>query len=421
MAFKVDSLEGNENAAEYTRKAPAGGRWGQTWDAFKGNFGKIVFINIIMLVFFAPAVAIIVLRSMYISGMGMQYPFNSNTGIGYPAYPGSEGLTESIYLSADLLFYSLLIVAGFIASIGIAGGAYSLKKLMNTGGEFSFKSFFRNGVKSCYFNAVFPVTLFLAFFFMTALVGDWKDLAIATGSAKGGPITAYVFAIIATVLVGIYSGWLLAVGVSYKLKITTLIKNSFVLMIGTPIQTIFFAGLALMPVWLYLIGLSAMIVQLISYIILVLFGLSFILLVWMSYTQGVFDAIVTPNIKAAEEAAKAKRTPQQVAIDKAEEEKQLARELVAAGKSELIGKPILPIAEEAAVAPLGMTYTRADVSRVSDDKKKLAGEISAYEQEHKNDPVYAEYNKLFAEREKALQSDGKKGKKKKVSSENLLR
>ncbi len=68
-----------------------------------------------------------------------------------------------------------------------------------------------------------------------------------------------------------------------------------------------------------------------------------------------------------------------------------------------------------------MTYTRADVSRVSDDKKKLAGEISAYEQEHKNDPVYAEYNKLFAEREKALQSDGKKGKKKKVSSENLLR
>ncbi len=30
-------------------------------------------------------------------------------------------------------------------------------------------------------------------------------------------------------------------------------------------------------------------------------------------------------------------------------------------------------------------------------------------------------NKLFAEREKALQSDGKKGKKKKVSSENLLR
>ena len=115
MAFKVDSLEGNENAAEYTRKAPAGGRWGQTWDAFKGNFGKIVFINVIMLVFFAPAVAIIVLRSMYISGMGMQYPFNSKKGIGYRAYAGAEGLSESIYLTADLLFWSRFMFAGCIA------------------------------------------------------------------------------------------------------------------------------------------------------------------------------------------------------------------------------------------------------------------------------------------------------------------
>ena len=44
---------------------------------------------------------------------------------------------------------------------------------------------------------------------------------------------------------------------------------------------------------------------------------------------------------------------------------------------------------------------------------------SWYEQ-HKNDAKYVEYNKLFAEREKALSSTDKKGKKKKISSENLL-
>ena len=42
-----------------------------------------------------------------------------------------------------------------------------------------------------------------------------------------GPITAYVFIIIATVLVGIYCAWLFAVGLSYRLKFSKLIKNSF--------------------------------------------------------------------------------------------------------------------------------------------------------------------------------------------------
>jgi hypothetical protein len=38
-----------------------------------------------------------------------------------------------------------------------------------------------------------------------------------------------------------------------------------------------------------------------------------------------------------------------------------------------------------------------------------------------SDPVYVEYNKLFADREKALKVDDKKGRKKKVSSDNLLK
>ena len=39
-----------------------------------------------------------------------------------------------------------------------------------------------------------------------------------------------------------------------------------------------------------------------------------------------------------------------------------------------------------------------------------------------NDPVYVEYNKMFQDREKALQDDTKKGKKKKkISSDNLLK
>ena len=421
MAINVKSLEGNELADDYSRKPFQRGRWGTTWDVFKGSFGKVVLINLLMLLFMLPGVAVIVIRMFYISAMGLQFPFNANTGLGYPAYPGTQGLSESIYLSADMLFYSLLIVAGFIASVGIAGGAYSLKRLVNTQGEFKFKSFF-HGVRICYGNAVAPVTLFLIFLFGATLVGDWKDLVIARGGSGAGPITAYVFIIIATVIVGVYSAWLLAVGVSYKLSIGTLFKNAFVLLIANPLKTVFMSGFALIPVWLVLIGNSIAFLQIIAYIILVFFGLSFILMCWMSFTQWVFDLYITPNIQAAAEEAKAKKSPKELAEEKEEDGKRIARELLAAGKSELIGKPILPIAEEQAVAPLGLTYTRADLGRVSADRSKLGGDIKRYEDEHKNDPVYAEYNKLFAEREKALQSEpGKKGKKKKVSSDNLLK
>ena len=421
MALNVTNLEGNELAeGEYTRTPAQGGRWGDTWAVFKGNFGKIVLNNLFVLLFFLPSIAVVFFRSVYISGLGYQYPFNANTGIGYPAYPGTQGLGESIYLSADLLFYGLLIVSGLIASIGIAGGMYSMKKLLNTHGKFSLKSFF-HGVKVCYLNVAAPLTVFMCFYSGCVLIGDWKDLNSASGLSVGGPITAYVFAIIFAVLVGLYCAWMMATGVSYKLKVGQLFKNSFVLLIGSPIQTVFFAGFALIPVWLYLIGLSVMFIRILAYILFIFFGFSFIMLVWMSYTQWVFDMYVTPSMKKAEEAAKAKKSPEQIAKEEADEAKRVAGELLAAGKSELICKPILPIENNANIVTLSKTFSRSDLNAVADNRKKLGDDIKAYEDAHKNDAVYKEYNALFADREKALKVEDKKSKKKKISSDNLLR
>ena len=421
MAFTVTNLEGNEIADDYTRTAATGGRWGDTWGVFKSNFGKIVLNNIFVLLFFVPAIALLFIRTIYISGLGYQYPFNANTGIGYPAYPGTQGLNESIYLSADLLFYGLLIAAGLIASVGIAGGAYSMKRLLNSHGKFSLKSFF-HGVKIGYLNVAAPLMVFLTFYFACAIIGDWRDLTGAKGGSVAGATTAYVFIIIATVLVGVYCAWLIATGVSYKLKVGQLLKNAFVLMVGSPVQTVFFAGMSLIPVWIFVIGLSVSFIKIFAYIIFIFIGFSFILLVWMSYTQWVFDLYVTPNLKKAEEEAKAKRTPEQVKADEIEESKRVAMELLASGRSELICKPILPIQSEPAIKPLSATFTRKNLSEVKEERAKLSENISAYENEHKNDAVYKEYNALFAEREKALKEDGKKkGKKKKISSENLLK
>lgn len=414
MAFDVSALGGKEIADDFIRKEVPTGRWSYTWDVFKSNFLKILLINIFVLISVVPGIVLIVFRNAYLAGLGTVYPFN--TALSHPFVDDITGMAELVVLSTDLRFYSLLILAGFIASVGVSGAVYSLRKLLQTRGEFSVKSFF-HGVKVGYFNTVFPITVFLAFFLLTKVSGDWRAYEVAIGGSVAGATTAYVFAIIANVLVGIYMAWVLAVGTSYRVGPLQLLKHSFVFMIGTPIQTVFIAGFALIPVWLFLIG---GIFVYIAYFMFILVGFSFILLCWTSFTQWVFDRFITPVLQTEKEAAQAKKTPEQLAAEQREADKAAAMELLAAGKSALISKPVLPISGENKVSRSAATFSRADIAAADEGRAKLAGDIASYEKEHENDPVYKEYNKMFEEREKALQTPEKDKKKRKVSANNLL-
>lgn len=416
---RVATLEGNELADDYVRTHVPKGRWADTWNVFKSNFVRMVIINVFTLLFFVPGIVVVYFRTVYIAQMGMSYPFSSNALFIYPLTPSMQSVPQGIVLTADLLFYSLLIVAGFIASIGVSGACYSIKKLINTHGEFSLKGYF-HGIKVCYLNVVFPVTVFMFFIFSSFCISDWAALQISKGYSQAGPITAQVFIIMATVIVGIAAMWVLAVGVSYKVKFKYLIKNSFVLLFGTILQTLFMVGFSLLPVWILLLGEALAFFKIIGYAVFLFFGFSFIILCWLAYTQWVFDMYITPAVKTEEEARKAKLTPKQLAAEKEEEEKSVARELLAAGRSELVGRPMRPIDGGTEVKEVGVAYGRADIVRVAEDRQKIRGEVDEYYEEHKKDTRYVEYEKLFAEREKALTTEGKKGEKKKLSRNNLL-
>lgn len=416
---KVASLEGHELADDYVRSHIPKGRWGDTWDLFKSNFVKFVIINVFTLLFFVPGIIVIYFRNIVIAQMGTAYPFSSNPLFTYPLTPSMQGMQESFYFSWDVRFYALLFVAGIIASVGIAGACYSIKKLINTHGQFSVKGYF-HGVKVCFFNVLLPVELFILFVYAALIISDWSAVAIANGASRGGPITAKVFIIIAAVIVGVVGAWILAVGVSYKVKFKYLIKNSFVLLFGTIIQTVFMLGFSLIPVWFLLIGESVGLFKIIGYAIFIFFGFSFIILCWLAFTQWAFDMYITPAVKSEEEARKANLTPKQLAAEKEEDEKAVARELLAAGRSELVGRPMRPIDGGTEVKEVGIAYGRADIRRVSDDRAKIKSEVDGYIEEHKGDTRYVEYERLFAEREKALSTTDKKGKKKKLNQNNLL-
>ena len=413
---ELNGMQGNEIADDFKRKANVQGRWKASWELVRGNFWKLVALNLITLVFFVPGIVVVYFRNVYILSLSETYPFNATVG----SYPPSVliGLAERVNLSADILFYALLIVAGFIASLGVAGSTYCIRKLIQTRGEFHFKSFF-HGIKVSYFNTVFPATMFILFIYCTYLVRDWMRIECATGGNKAGAITAYVFMVIADVLAGIYLAWVFAIGVGYRVKFKYLLRNAFVLIAGTPIQTIFMAGFSLIPVWFLFAGGFWLIF---AYIIMAFFGFSFILLCWLSFTQWAFDLYITPAVQAEKETERAKKSDKELAEEKAADDRQRALELLAAGRSELISHPIKPINREEMIPSLGKTFTRAQVAGAAETREKLAADIAAYEKEHEKDAVFVEYNKMFAEREKALNVPDQKGKKKKkISSDNLLK
>jgi len=108
--------------------------------------------------------------------------------------------------------------------------------------------------------------------------------------------------------------------------------------------------------------------------------------------------------------------------EKEREEKDIARELLAAGRSELIGRPLRPISDEDTVGEIGIAFGRGDVQRAAQERANVTAGVNEYYEQHKTDTRYVEYERMFAEREKALQTPkGKKGKGKSVSSDNLLR
>ena len=90
------------------------------------------------------------------------------------------------------------------------------------------------------------------------------------------------------------------------------------------------------------------------------------------------------------------------------------RQIVAQGKSKLVCRPIKPIDDDLEVYQLPDSFSRDDLQKLRESKNAIEEDSKAFEEEHKDDERYVEYNRLFEETERALQDEGGKNKKKKA-------
>ena len=405
-------LEGKEKSEEYARSTLPTNRWQLFWDVFKGNFGKIVKVNLLTLLFFVPLIAVIVIYYLLGEVNSASYPFSANLGIGYPAFPAQKGLSESLAMYSGLMLYAGLCITCIVTAIGLAGGMYVIRNMVWTEGIFVANDFWR-GIKLNYKNALQTALFFCLILFLSGTLINMSEFTIATGEISKAQRTwmriseamSYVLIVVSAMM----SFWMIALGVNYKLKFFTMIRNAFLLMIGTLPQTIFFGVLALLPFALLIIGGTFLTV--IGVIMALLFGLAYALLVWLNFAQWVFDRYINPKIEGAKvgRGIYSKDGSSTLTGDDSSASIEYQRTILSYGKSRLVARPIKPIDDSLQVYELPSSFTREDLKRLRDSKQSIADDSEAYAEEHKHDLRYVEYNRQFEERERALQDEtGKK-------------
>ncbi len=410
--FITRLLEGKERSEEYARSTLPTNRWQLFWDIFKGNFRKIFKVNLLMLVFFIPLVAVVVFMGvMYPDVMGTYHPFGASLGMGYPAVPNTRGLSEWLTLVNDLQLGVGIIVASLIAAVGLSGGMYVVRNMVWTEGVFVTNDFWR-GVKLNYKNALQTAFFFCISFMLCNLMVDLSNFTLATGDLSKvekvmltiSQVAGYVFLVLTVMM----SFWMIALGVNYKMGFFQMFKNAFLMTIGTLPQTVFFGAIALIPFWLFLIGGSFL--MLFAVIVFLLFGLSFMLLVWLDFAQWVFDKYINPKIEGAKVGRGVFNKDGSSALtgDDSAASMEYQRILLSHGRSRLVAKPIKPIDDSLQIYDLPASFTREDLKRLRESKQNIAEDTEAYAEEHKNDLRYVEYNREFDERQKAIEEEDAK-------------
>ena len=421
--FITRLLEGKEKSEEYARSTLPTNRWQLFWDIFKGNFGKIAKVNFLILLFFIPMFLVLIMNGLMNDYYSVTYPFGANLAVGYPAYPNLAGQAELLTYNNDLIFLLGIMLTSLIAAIGLSGGIYVIRNMVWTEGIFVANDFWR-GVKLNIKNALQTALFFSIVLFVCKYMINISNLYLAMGDlVKWQTIwlrislgASYVFLILAIMM----SLWMIALGVNYKLTFLNMLRNSFLMSVGTFPQTVFFGILALLPFGLFLLG--GTLFTAIAVILILIFAFAYALLVWLDFAQWVFDRYINPKLQGAKVGRGIYNKDGSAALtgDDSGASLEYQRILLSHGRSRLVAKPIKPIDDSLQIYELPQSFTREDLQKLRESKKNIEEDTEAYAEEHKNDFRYVEYNRQFDEREKALQESEAGKKRKKLKPPKML-
>lgn len=376
-------IMGKEKSEGYARASLPSNRWELFWDIFKGRFGKIVTINLLMLIFFIPLFLLLFFRYVSLANYGAIYPFNQPFGLGFQAIENMTGYSENIIFTVNSITLLFLPIVAIIASIGVAGGAYVIRNMVWTEGIFVSNDFWR-GIKQNVKQIIMVALLYSLVFYLTIVMTSFADWVLAINQTNKwlfivSQVISYLFLAIFTIM----TFHMITMCVTYELKISQLIKNSFLFTIGLLPQNVFFLVLGAIPFLLLLFG--SFFVG-IGIILVLLFGFSMMFLIWTDFCQWSYDKFINDKIPGAQ---KNRGIYEKIKESDSGALKQYREQMALAGRSSLSSKPIKPITDdELTIAELPTSFNRNDIEKLNESKRAIYEDHERYVEEHKNDPEF---------------------------------
>ena len=386
---------GKEKSEDYARNTLPTNRWELFWDVFKGRFSKIVIVNLIMLLFFLPLLALILYRYLALISYGANFPFAQGFGVGYMAPSSLTGFSETIVFQVDLISYLGLPIVALIACFGVAGGAYVMRNMVWTEGIFVANDFFR-GIKQNIKQILLIGLTFSMVFYITTVAISFSKQCIATGSEISWLYTIIIiFSYIILFMYAIMSLHMVTMAVTYDLSFVKMIRNSLLFTISFLPQNLFFALLGLIPFFIMQLGSLFTIIGL---IMIILFGFTLLTLIWTNYSQWIFDRYMNDKIPGAK---KNRGIYEKVSTNAPASLQKYREQLAIASRNSLNSRPIKPITDDdLQVMDLPVMFDRNDLEKLRESKQAIYADHARYVEEHKNDEQFKPTEEELAKQEK---------------------
>ncbi len=342
-------------------------RWSMTLGLLSGNFSKLILLNLLILLFALPTIALILQRNMALSDLATNYPFMQNTGIGYPFYPSMLGLAELLQISANRYYYLAFASFAVLGSLAVAGGFYFMRNFIWSNGQFVTKDFFR-GIKKNYL-LILAVSILYAIVLCLCLYSiSISDYFFALNN-KWYYIASKVSAILIICLFTIVYLYACSFIVTYKVSLWKAIKYAFKFTFTFFIPNVLMAIFALIPILLtFMTSSSGSMMGTIVIMFISFFGFIYLLLVWSSYSQFVFDKTINGIVDNTE-----KHLPEnKVAKNSVNQEKEVTSK-----------KYVKPVTDNVKIEHLPEMFSRKDLERLEESKRAMREDSDKYYKEHK--------------------------------------
>lgn len=352
---------GNEDKPDLTAEQMNMSKWAMFKYLFFGRFGTMVALNLLCVLFAAPGIFVSLIFYINISLNYSYIPYSTNLGIGYPVVTNAVAQGEMAAFMYQTVEFLALVPCVAIFALGLAGNFYVLRKLLWEEPTSTFKDFFR-GIKKCWLPALligiamgFTIMLFV----FTLGYFDVYNLPVALKTVS------IIFASFLLVFMTLFTAFFMTQNAAFKMRPMALIRNSMLFVLGTNFLAIFFIGIAVAPVFLWLIpGATAICIMIYLFVGITFTTLVITLYCHSCYKKFLYDKIDTSTVYAkrpddiyerAEEKAAKKKAPVPYKNPK---------------------KRKKSIDEGVSITPLAPTFRREDLERLEKEHEQVINESS---------------------------------------------